>query len=79
MIGMNVPSLYGGIINSKYWQKTMNDKIFDRRKILKDNGMDVLGWDTETASSCDDSENYEQKYDDDKIELVGAADTKNFS
>ena len=41
--------------------------------------MDVLGWETETASSCDDNEKFQQRYDDDKMELLGASDSMNFS
>ena len=79
MIGMNLPSMFGGILRPNYWQRTMNDKMFDRQKILRESGMDVLGWDTETASSCDDNEKFEQRYDDDKMELLGASDSMNFS
>ena len=42
--------------------------------------MDVLGWNTETASSCDETESHnEQRYDDDKLELMGASDFVQFA
>ncbi len=77
MIGMNLPSMFGGILKPSYWENT--DKLFDREKTLRERGMGVLGWDTETQSSCDDAEKWIQKYDDDKMELLGAADSVNFT
>jgi hypothetical protein len=72
--------MFGGIIKPNYWEKKQNDKLFDRNKILRSQGVGVLGWDTETASSCDDSsDSYVQRYDDDKMELMGAADRVNLS
>ena len=40
----------------------------------------MLGWDTETASSCDDSDTgFTQRCDDDKMELMGASDRLNLA
>lgn len=57
LFGMNLNHMFGGILKPNYWEKKSNDKLFDRNKVLRNQGLDVLGWDTETASSCDDMDN----------------------
>ena len=80
LFGMNLPQMYGGFLKPQYWESKHNDKLFDRKKILRGQGIDVLGWDTETASSCDDYDtSYIQRYDDDKMELMGASDRLNLA
>lgn len=56
IFGMNLNHMFGGILKPKYWEKKSYDKLFDRNKILRDQGIGLLGWDTETASSCDENE-----------------------
>jgi hypothetical protein len=46
MIGMNIPSIYGGILGDKYWESRHEDKLFDR-KALKSSRVKVQGWETE--------------------------------
>lgn len=82
MIGMNIPSIYGGILSDQYWESRAEDKFF--RKLLKGcQKINVSGWDTtdyyQTSSADDDDLKYKQRYDDDKIELMGASDAMNFS
>lgn len=77
MIGMNIPSIYGGILGDKYWESKHESLFFDR-KLLK--RVDVKGWDIVTESSSnEEEEKYSQRYDDDKMELMGASDAMNFS
>ncbi|CDW90395.1 diacylglycerol [Stylonychia lemnae] len=79
LCGMNMPQMMGGKVYYDFWNKNKENKLFDREKILKKHGIDFLGWDTETASSCDDTDDQIQRYDDDKMELVGAPDWLQFS
>ena len=43
MIGMNIPSIYGGILKDQYWESRIDDKFLDR-KVLKGR-LDIKGWD----------------------------------
>ena len=83
MIGMNIPSVYGGILSEKYWESKQDDKIYERqnsRKLLKDQGFDVT-WCSSYETSSNDEEEFKdiQRYDDDKMELMGATDKINFT
>jgi len=51
--------MMGGKVYYNFWGKNPNNVLFDREKILKKHGIKFLGWDNETASSCDESEEYE--------------------
>lgn len=33
MIGMNIPSIYGGIVKEQYWESKHEDKLYDRKMI----------------------------------------------
>jgi hypothetical protein len=46
--------------------------------MLNHSGVDVKGWDIESSSN-EEEEKYSQRYDDDKMELMGASDAVNFS
>jgi hypothetical protein len=89
MIGMNIPSIYGGILSDKYWESRAEDKFFDRKAIQSCRRIDIRGWDkgvsstdteyVQTSEDDMDSIKYAQRYDDDKMELMGASDAVNFS
>lgn len=81
MIGMNIPSIYGGILKEQYWESKHEYKLFDR-KLLRSSRVDIKGWDVNDiteSSSNEEEEKYAQRYDDDKMELMGASDAMNFS
>jgi hypothetical protein len=80
MIGMNIPSIYGGILRDQYWESKHDNKLFDR-KLLKKTRVDVKGWlnDITESSSNEEEDKRDQRYDDDKMELMGASDAVNFS
>jgi hypothetical protein len=81
MIGMNISSIYGGILKEQYWESKHNDKLFDR-KILRGTALDIKGWDINDimeSSSNEDEDRYVQRYDDDKMELMGATEAINLS
>ena len=59
LFGMNLTQMFGGFIKPQYWESKENDKLFDRKKLLKNTCINVLGWDTETGSSCDDAEDHQ--------------------
>lgn len=50
--------------------------------MISKRGLGVKGWDisdiTET-SSCEDENRFKQRYDDDKMELLGASDPLSFA
>ena len=80
MIGMNIPSIYGGILKEKYWESRHNAQLNDKNKMLRCSGIDVHGWDlSELSSAGEEDDRYAQRYDDDKMELMGATDAVNFS
>lgn len=61
MIGMNIPSIYGGILKDKYWESREEDKFLDR-KLLKGCGrIDIKGWD------MNDTEYVQTSEDDDGV------------
>jgi hypothetical protein len=73
MIGMNIPSIYGGMLQEKYWESKVDDKLYDRRaNMLSHSKVDITGWDVIESSSCDEFDRHAQRYDDDKMELMGA-------
>lgn len=78
MIGMNIPQMYGGILCDGEWASRMGYDFIDKRKIIDKSGIKLKGWETET-SSCAEEEKYMQRYDDDKMELLGAADPLHFA
>jgi hypothetical protein len=84
MIGMNIPSIYGGILGDKYWESKHDKPMFDRLA-LKKSRVDIHGWYSNEESMYESSSNEEeedrkmQRYDDDKMELMGATDAVNFS
>ena len=82
MAGMNIPQCYGGMVKSQYWESIADQKFFDKRKMISKRGLGVKGWDisdiTET-SSCEDENRFKQRYDDDKMELLGASDPLSFA
>ena len=79
MIGMNIPSIYGGIVGDQYWESQQDNKLFDR-KLLRQSSLNITGWsDAYDSSSNDEEEKHLQRYDDDKMELMGATDAINFS
>jgi Diacylglycerol kinase accessory domain len=46
MIGMNIPSIYGGILSDKYWESRHEDKFFDRKALSGCQRIAaVKGWD----------------------------------
>eukprot|EP00347_Sterkiella_histriomuscorum_P011684 403371505 len=79
LCGMNLTQMIGGQVPQGFWAQRKDEKLFDREKILRKSGLDVLGWDTETQTSGDDQEQIIQRYDDDKIEMMGAQDMLHFS
>ena len=78
MIGMNINQMYGGILQNDTWENTKEYRFIDKRSIISKSGIKFKGWDTET-SSCAEEEKYVQRYDDDKMELLGASDPLNFA
>lgn len=63
MIGMNIPSIYGGILGKQYWESRHDDKFHEKlwdRKLLKGcSRIDVKGLDdfslmTESSSNEED-------------------------
>lgn len=78
MIGMNIPQMYGGILQEGEWAMRNGYNFIDKRKIISASGIKLKGWETET-SSCAEEEKYVQRYDDDKMELLGAADPLHFA
>ncbi len=54
MIGMNIPSMYGGILGDQYWESKRDDKLFDRK--LCSNRLDISGWSDNYDSSNDEEE-----------------------
>ena len=78
MIGMNIPQMYGGILQNETWENSKEYCFIDKRRIINRSGIKLHGWDTET-SSCAEEEKYVQRYDDDKMELLGASDPLNFA
>ena len=45
MIGMNIPSIYGGILKEQYWESKHEDKFYDRKLIKSCSRIDIRGWD----------------------------------
>lgn len=74
LVGMNLNQMIGGKVRKGLWEDRKENKLFDRDKLLRQSGVDVLGWDTETCTSGDENDYSVQRYDDDKIELMGAPD-----
>ena len=58
MIGMNIPSIYGGILKQKYWESKHDYKMFDRHEMLKGSGIDVKGWDIDSSATEEEGEKY---------------------
>lgn len=82
MIGMNIPSVYGGILQERYWESKEADRFYDRKLVRSCKRIDIKGWTEETSelsSSNEEEEKLVQRYDDDKMELMGAPDAVNFS
>lgn len=71
--------MIGGKVRKGLWEDRSESKLFDRDKVLRQSGVDVLGWDTETCTSGDEGDFSVQRYDDDKIELMGAPDLLQFT
>lgn len=38
------------------WEDRSESKLFDRDRVLRQSGVDVLGWDTETCTSGDEGD-----------------------
>jgi hypothetical protein len=55
MIGMNIPSIYGGIVGDQYWESQQDNKLFDR-KLLKQSSLNITGWSDAYDSSSNDEE-----------------------
>ena len=64
LVGTNLTQGYGGFLRRDAWRNS-KDKLMDPGKALRKKGVAVV------ETSCDENESMlEQKYDDDKMELM---------
>jgi len=64
MVGTNLTQGYGGFLKPETWKKSAS-KIMDPSKALRKQGLAVV------ETSCDESDSkLEQRFDDDKMELM---------
>jgi hypothetical protein len=59
MIGMNIPSIYGGILGEQYWESKEHDKFYDRKLIKSCSKIDIKGWDRDVTDISESSANEE--------------------
>jgi len=80
LVGMNISSMYGGVIKPQYWEGTLGREMLNKRgELLEKSGVLVQGWDILESSCNEEEDKMEQRYDDDKMELMGAASLMDYS
>lgn len=62
MIGMNIPSIYGGILGEKYWESKEDQKLRIDRQALKKSRVDISGWTSTEETVYESSSNEEEEF-----------------
>lgn len=62
MIGMNIPSIYGGILGEKYWESKQDQKLQIDRQALRKSRVDIKGWYGNEETVYETSSNEEEEF-----------------